>query len=1389
MRPYQPGENLYNLIKTAIPNFVEAEYPAFVEFVATFVRFLESQRTFGTKTVYPEYGTVANSTVSTTAEFGGPLYEARKLLEYRDTAQTLEDFKSHFLAMFANAFPQFSYLPLDIFVQSLRQFYQGKTTVETVQWFFRALFNEHADVYYPREDILKPSDATWSAPVTIKVSAPTDGHNNGDVTTYYVGQRIQTPTGSAQVEAVVSNIVGQAFNQNIIVNELTLKFDTILGFFSPGQTVVNIDSAQTVHTTVLSVITDVVVLSGGSNYAIGDSVLFSEGPAGGGGYQAFGLVGQVSNTAINGITVLTGGNGFLTGLPLTFISTTGHGAKGVVTEVVYGEYALEDGSGYLSVEQQDSGITNRLTLEDKNTIDLQFSIFDFVNANANVFFATDDYGLATGIAELVGVNYDSPIEDVLIALDVRPFMHPWVFLDNLHTNAALANAAVICNVVGTTFFGSNANVFALTSLTDITSNVANSTITARAIISDTTDATANNDTLYLVDFNSNTGMSLLINGTVFKEAGNGYSQSGTLTTDGTINVLGTNTAFTAVLVPNAHVRLGSGAHAIVSAVVNDTFFVATTLIAAVSANTWSIVPVGTVTDITLQQQRYYGKIKKVQLLSRGAGYKTPPAVTVDSISARAQELFHLEPDPLNPLDVHSANNTIVVSNGIVLFADASLVVQQDAGQIQKVKIVNSGVHYTDANSIVITAVHGAPRTGENADLQPVLGALTRYPGQFTTSRSFLSADKYLQDDAFYNDYTYVVRVAESFDRYRNLLLRLMHPAGFKPLGEFVDEIVTPFAISVPVHDNPETEAQVVSFSPSSSPSASPSASHSPSASKSPSASVSPSASKSPSASVSPSASASPSATPPAPPESLLFAGGYDSDLFVSPPNGVIRAISNTATLLGDGILQTPPPIGRNDLFVMVASDEATLIVGDCQTPFSLKMNVAVLSANVPLTIIGSFTANVGGSNTGNAVMSSMTANAHFYLAKRNETPNYTIRTVPDPQSLLGPTANVGYANVEIAGSDAGGFPAGEYQFGLMFITQYGYSANGGIDTSGTDRRFFGHSGVANNSGSTLTLTSASLLHVKFEMPTPSFVPVSYSDVIAVYSKDGGPWTFLIDYSSFGGLATGARAYDGMLPHSYVSYGGGIGPGGPGRITGISGVLLLNAAQSEASGNNYFNAWAAGFTAPFTLPDVNDTTLAAYHQTILDAHYTANGLFISNTALGWNQKWFNEISLTSDGAYAYMCGWDEDGANTTDSLYRFTFANTTSEVIYTTPANTYMDDSYGSRIVALSNHEVLVLWTKYDNTGYVARHAANGSIITTYALTGYPHRLVPGANDETFWVSTNDNAANTSWDERVYQFRTSNGQILVNITPGNNDTDFYQYDAPFVLSKFDMHLDT
>lgn len=786
MRTYTEGENLYNLIRTAVPDFVEAEYPLFIEFVTAFLKFLEQRRVVDEVDITPEYDASLTVRKQTTTTHGGPAYEARKLLDYRDVSSSLDEFTNHFLAMFGKEFPQYSHVPVDMLVHSLRKFYQVKGTKDSIEWFFRTIFNKTATVYFPREDILRASDGNWSAPLKLKVTTPLP-YANGSVAdpalvaTLYVGQRIRTATGSAIVEHVVANSVGPAgTQQEIFFNDLTLQPGSVVGTFLPNQEVYNVDSEANVHTLILPVIEAAIVGAAGSDYLaandtyIGDLVQFSEGPTLGGGYGASGRVAVVASTALSGVDVVTPGDGFLPGIPVTFTSSTGTGAAGVVDKVVYGEVVAEDGTGYIILE---NSTADRTVLEDKNTISLGLTIEAFVAEGETVTLDSTDYGVDTGVSELNGATLDSSLELALLASAEAPFMHPWVFTNPEHTTAALANASAVLTLTGSnTYFANSANVYAISSLTDATTNSTTASVKATIIVADPTFGTGR-ELLYLSDM-----VGAVAVGTVFKSDTVGDVQVGTVSTvAGSRDVTGVDTLFSTNLRANTHLRLGDGTHIVVRNIVNSTFLQTQSVVpVTVTGNTFSVVPVGTVDTYTPQAQSAYGKIKSIVLTSAGSGYQTKPSVTVKSESAQVQELFYL---------TSLSGGTIEAANGqIQVYDPATLVAVTAIGQVTKITITNPGVGYTSANDVIVTIRHdedadGEERPGLAATASVVLGALTQESGGFTSNNGFLSADKYLQDKDYYNDYTYVVRTSEALERYESILLRLLHPAGFKMLGE------------------------------------------------------------------------------------------------------------------------------------------------------------------------------------------------------------------------------------------------------------------------------------------------------------------------------------------------------------------------------------------------------------------------------------------------------------------------------------------------------------------------------------------------------------------------------------------------------------------------------
>jgi hypothetical protein len=67
---------------------------------------------------------------------------------------------------------------------------------------------------------------------------------------------------------------------------------------------------------------------------------------------------------------------------------------------------------------------------------------------------------------------------------------------------------------------------------------------------------------------------------------------------------------------------------------------------------------------------------------------------------------------------------------------------------------------------------------------------TVHPGRFAGTYGFLSSDKYLQGPHYYQEYSYVLRTAQPLSRYKEIVKKLVHPAGTALFGQ-VDSTYRP----------------------------------------------------------------------------------------------------------------------------------------------------------------------------------------------------------------------------------------------------------------------------------------------------------------------------------------------------------------------------------------------------------------------------------------------------------------------------------------------------------------------------------------------------------------------------------------------------------------------
>jgi len=85
----------------------------------------------------------------------------------------------------------------------------------------------------------------------------------------------------------------------------------------------------------------------------------------------------------------------------------------------------------------------------------------------------------------------------------------------------------------------------------------------------------------------------------------------------------------------------------------------------------------------------------------------------------------------------------------------------------------------------------------NAITATTTGILVEQSGRFVGTKGFLSWDKFLQDNYYYQEYSYVLKTNEFVDRYRDVVKKSVHPSGTILFGEvnFTDTLAASVSLT------------------------------------------------------------------------------------------------------------------------------------------------------------------------------------------------------------------------------------------------------------------------------------------------------------------------------------------------------------------------------------------------------------------------------------------------------------------------------------------------------------------------------------------------------------------------------------------------------------------
>ena len=130
------------------------------------------------------------------------------------------------------------------------------------------------------------------------------------------------------------------------------------------------------------------------------------------------------------------------------------------------------------------------------------------------------------------------------------------------------------------------------------------------------------------------------------------------------------------------------------------------------------------------------------------------------------------------VSAHGANIAVtsILGAGEILGVGTSSI-----GSINQLAIVNKGAGYTNAPTLNLKAIGD----GTAQASATIITGTYSYPGRYINDDGHLSSYNFIQDRDYYQDYSYVVKVKQSIEKYKKALKDLIHPAGMKLFGEYL----------------------------------------------------------------------------------------------------------------------------------------------------------------------------------------------------------------------------------------------------------------------------------------------------------------------------------------------------------------------------------------------------------------------------------------------------------------------------------------------------------------------------------------------------------------------------------------------------------------------------
>jgi hypothetical protein len=699
------------------------------------------------------------------------------------------------------------------FLKLLKDFYESKGSQKSLKFLFRAFLNEDIDVYYPKENIFKASNNRWVQNKSIRTNPNTTSAAGTPV-------RIIGETSSA-IGIVESKINFTLLNFN--VNEYFLG--DISGEFQDQENVfVEMDDGRLVREQLYSCVTGFNIINPGSNYPRNFNLDFSLGTNGSGsGFSA--KINNTTTAGISNIAINNAGDNYITGEFVEFVNdgTFGSGAIGRISQV--------------GGVERDFDIT---WTQDTKSASYPQLVWDISDDPAAVFDSQTSREI-----EVYLVNRDTSYDDVVLLYDFDTVKSSSVFYeykndtDSIRHNAyrenpsfgsAIGNFSLSLKGDGyvripkaASYFhdipsftidfwyygtgGSDSVVFAFNG---IGQNDNADLFVMRHLASGQFEMIASDGSNVRRDYTSPTNVQLTQldtwrHVTIYSSAADGT----TVYLDGT----------EAVDFPDLIVDMREDAVLTIGADNDDsdsgsdmsTSFFGSFRITKGQRFTeyqnqttgeiqifgWELDPIQVARRLSDYQYSISSINNTISFMDYDSNGDLIPTAIPDWQSLQLK-FNNIAKGPIEKIDIvtggsgYARNPYAYISdesNGYVSSGSGASVsiTGSDIGGIEEISIRQQtsdpsqdgfGVGYTTAPTLDLTAIGDG-----TAQVDVVTGPLCVREGAFVDDQSFASSDNRIHDGYLWQDYSYVVRVNRVIDEWRELIKRVIHPAGMMVFGE------------------------------------------------------------------------------------------------------------------------------------------------------------------------------------------------------------------------------------------------------------------------------------------------------------------------------------------------------------------------------------------------------------------------------------------------------------------------------------------------------------------------------------------------------------------------------------------------------------------------------